>query len=404
MSKAVKFGGSSVANSEQFKKVRQIILADPDRKYVVTSACGKSGQEDHKVTDLLYLCAAHITYDVSYESIFQSIVNKYMEIKHSLGLKIDLTGEFARIRQNMAQNLNLDYLVSRGEYLTGLCLAEYLDADFVDSSRVIRFHYDGSIDLDKSQELLKAQVDPSPRVAIPGFYVADPRIIKDPVQIPRITYSELRQMSYMGANVLHDDAVFPVRQKNIPINVRNTNHPENPGTMIMNDCSELDAQEPPHVITGITGKQDFTVITMVKSHVSAEAGFLRKVLAVFEKIQISIESAPVTVDTFSIVVQTKKIERYLYEIVAELKQDLHLDDIQVESQQDMLAVVGRAMRQMPGMSGKILLTLGDQQINIRTINQACDEQSIVIGVNNQDLVPAIKAIYQQFISEERVER
>jgi aspartate kinase len=197
---------------------------------------------------------------------------------------------------------------------------------------------------------------------VSGFYVADPRIIKDPVQIPRITYSELRQMSYMGANVLHDDAVFPVRQKNIPINVRNTNHPENPGTMIMNDCSELDEQEPPHVITGITGKQDFTVITMVKSHVSAEAGFLRKVLAVFEKFQISIESVPVTVDTFSIVVQTKKIERYLYEIVAELKQDLHLDDIQVESQQAMLAVVGRAMRQMP------------------------------------------KAIYQQFISEERVER
>lgn len=239
---------------------------------------------------------------------------------------------------------------------------------------------------------------------IPGFYVADPRIIKDPVQITRITYSELLQMSYMGANVLHDDALFPVRQKNIPINVCNTNHPENPGTMIMNDCSELDAQEPPHVITGITGKQDFTVITMVKSHVSAEAGFLRKVLAVFEKFQISIESVPVTVDTFSIVVQTKKIERYLYEIVAELKQDLHLDDIQVESQQAMLAVVGRAMRQMPGMSGKILSTLGDQQINIRTINQACDEQSIVIGVNNQDLVPAIKAIYQQFISEERVER
>ncbi|ARR36935.1 ACT domain-containing protein [Lactobacillus delbrueckii] len=404
MSKAVKFGGSSVANSEQFKKVKQIILADPDRKYVVTSACGKSGQEDHKVTDLLYLCAAHITYDVSYESIFQSIVDKYMEIKRSLGLKIDLAGEFAKIRQNMAQNLNLDYLVSRGEYLTGLCLAEYLDADFVDASWVIRFHYDGSIDLDKSQELLKAQVDPGRRVVIPGFCVADPRIIKDPVQIPRITYSELRQMSYMGANVLHDDAVFPVRQKNIPINVCNTNHPENPGTMIMNDCSELDAQEPPHVITGITGKQDFTVITMVKSHVSAEAGFLRKVLAVFEKFQISIESVPVTVDTFSIVVQTKKIERYLYEIVAELKQDLHLDDIQVESQQAMLAVVGRAMRQMPGMSGKILSTLGDQQINIRTINQACDEQSIVIGVNNQDLVPAIKAIYQQFISEERVER
>lgn len=233
MSKAVKFGGSSVANSEQFKKVKQIILADPNREYVVTSACGKSGQEDYKVTDLLYLCAAHITYDVSYESIFQSIVEKYMEIKRSLGLKIDLGREFAKIRQNLAQNLNLDYLVSRGEYLTGLCLAEYLDADFIDASRVIRFHYDGSIDLDKCQELLKAQV---------------------------------------------------------------------------------------------------------------------------------------------------------------------------EGQQAMLAVVGRAMRQMPGMSGKILSTLGDQQINIRAISQACDEQSIVIGVNNQDLVPAIKAIYQQFISEEGVER
>lgn len=446
MIKVVKFGGSSVANSEQFQKVKKIVTSDPSRKFVVTSACGKSGKDDHKVTDLLYLCAAHINYGVSYESIFALINEKYTEIKDSLGLSIDLASEFAQIKRNIDQDLNVDYLVSRGEYLTALCLAEYLGADFVDASQVIRFNYDGTINLDKTRELLTAKVTPGRLTVIPGFYgalpngvikvmsrggsditgsvvanafdadvyenwtdvsgfyVADPRLVNNPVQIPRITYSELRQMSYMGANVLHDDAVFPVREKNIPINVRNTNHPEKPGTMIMNDCSDLDQEDPPHIITGITGKRDFTVITLVKSHASAEAGFLRKALSIFEKYQVSIESVPVTVDTFSIVVQSKTIEKKLYEIISELKKELHFDDVQVESHLAMLAVVGRAMRRVPGMSGKLLSVLGDQQINIRTLSQACDEQSIVIGVENKDFGKAIQAIYQQFISEENRKR
>ncbi len=441
--KVVKFGGSSVANSEQFAKVKKIIDADPSRRFIVTSACGKSSNEDHKVTDLLYLCAAHLNYGVSYHEIFQMIVTKYMEIKNSLGLKLDLGKEFQKIRANITSDLNLDYLVSRGEYLTGLCLAEYLDADFVDAADVIAFNFDGSINMKKTAELVRAKVDISRRVVIPGFYgclpngvikvmsrggsditgsvlanifdvdvyenwtdvsgfyVADPRIVKNPLQIPRVTYSELRQMSYMGANVLHDDAVFPVREKNIPINVRNTNFPENPGTLIRNDFTEDDERDAPPVITGITGRKDFTVITLVKSHASAEPGFLRRVFSIFEKYQISLESVPTTVDTFSVVVRTKAIERKLYEILGELKAELHFDDVRVDQHLAMVAVVGRAMKNMPGMSGRILSELGAKQINIRTITQSCDELSIVIGVDNRDFSKAIQAIYNKFINEER---
>ena len=208
-------------------------------------------------------------------------------------------------------------------------------------------------------------------------------------------------MSYMGANVLHDDAVFPVREKNIPINVRNTNFPENPGTLIRNDFTEDDERDAPPVITGITGRKDFTVITLVKSHASAEPGFLRRVFSIFEKYQISLESVPTTVDTFSVVVRTKAIERKLYEILGELKAELHFDDVRVDQHLAMVAVVGRAMKNMPGMSGRILSELGAKQINIRTITQSCDELSIVIGVDNRDFSKAIQAIYNKFINEER---
>jgi len=328
MIKVVKFGGSSVANSTQFKKVKEIVDADKDRKFIVTSACGKETHEDHKVTDLLYLCAAHIRYGVSYDSIFQLIEDKYMNIKNGLGLKTDLATELQRIRDVIDRDLNTDYLVSRGEYLTGLLLAEYLDAEFADAAEVIAFHYDGSIDMERTAELLNRHIKKGKKLLVPGFYgalpngvikvmsrggsditgsvianlvdadvyenwtdvsgflVADPRIIDDPVRIPRITYNELREMSYMGANVLHDDAVFPVRSKNIPINVRNTNEPDNPGTMILNDCSEMDKKEPPHAVTGITGRKDFTVITIVKSHSSAEVGFLRRILSIFAEYHV----------------------------------------------------------------------------------------------------------------------
>ncbi len=442
MIKVAKFGGSSVANAAQFRKVKNIIDEDPARKFVVTSACGKESHEDHKITDLLYLCDAHIRYGVSVEPIFSLITEKYMRIKEELGLTIDLEYEFARIRSQMDYGMSQDYLVSRGEYLTARCLAEYLQADFVDAADVIIFHYDGDIDMERTADLLKQKCAGSKRVVIPGFYgampngvirvmsrggsditgsvianiinadvyenwtdvsgfmVADPRIVKNPLRIPRITYSELRGMSYMGANVLHDDAVFPVKNKNIPINIRNTNDPSNPGTMIMNDCSEIDEKEPPHVLTGITGRKDYSVITIVKSHSSTEVGFLKRILEIFEEYHVSIESVPVTVDTFSVIVQTKAVETCIYEIIARIKKVIQPDDLKVEDRLALIAIVGRAMKSVPGISGRLLSEFGRNQINIKVINQSSDELSIVVGVENRDFEKAICCIYDKFIKDE----
>ena len=441
MIKVVKFGGSSVANSKQCRKVKKIIKADPDRKFIVSSACGKESGEDHKVTDLLYLTDAHVRYGVSYEPVFKLIEDKYYSIRDSLKLKTDLETEFKTIRAAMARGVSQDYLVSRGEYLTSRLLAEYLDADFVDAADVISFRYDGSIDMERTQALINEKCTGTRKVVIPGFYgslpngvirlmsrggsditgsviancvdadvyenwtdvsgflVADPRIIKNPRQIPRITYNELREMSYMGANVLHDDAVFPVRSKNIPINIRNTNDPDNPGTMIMNDCSEMDAIEPPTSVTGITGRKNFTVITVVKSHASAEVGFLRKLLAVFEDYHVSIESVPVTVDTFSIIVKTEAVEQCLYEIIARIRKEFEPDDLRLEDHMAMLAVVGRGMKAVPGASGRFLSEFGRNSINIKVINQSADELSVVVGVENRDFEKAIRCIYDKFVAE-----
>lgn len=444
MIKVVKFGGSSVANSSQFRKVKKIIDSDESRKFIVTSACGKESHEDHKITDLLYLCEAHIRYGVSHESIFELIREKYYRIKEDLRLKIDLEREFEVIERQMLRDLNTDFLVSRGEYLTARCLAEFLDADFLDAAEVIAFRYDGTVDTGRTREMLLRKTRKDHRVVIPGFYgalpngvikvmsrggsditgsvlanvidadiyenwtdvsgflVADPRIIPNPMRIPRITYSELRGMSYMGANVLHDDAVFPVRSKNIPINIRNTNDPDNPGTLIMNDCSEPDKAEPPHAVTGITGRKDYTVITLVKSHSSAEVGFLRRILSVFEEYHVSIESVPITVDTFSVIVQTSAVDQCLYEIVGRLKKEFQPDDLKIEDHLALVAVVGRGMKQVPGMSGQFLSEFGRNQINIKIINQSSDELSIVVGVDNRDFEKAIKCIYDRFITEESV--
>ena len=443
MIKVVKFGGSSVANAAQFAKVRNIVESDPSRKFIVTSACGKEGKEDHKITDLLYLCHAHLKYGVSYQEIFDLIKQKYYEIKDKLHLSADLDTEFSKIEELMKKDISTDYLVSRGEYLTGLLLAEYLHADFVDAKDVIAFKYDGQLDMERTSQLLLKHADTNRKVVIPGFYgalpngvikvmsrggsditgavianavdanvyenwtdvsgflVADPKIIDNPLRIPRITYNELRQMSYMGANVLHDDAVFPVRIKNIPINVRNTNDPDNPGTMIMNDCSSYDLLEPPHTVTGIAGKKDYTVITLVKSHASTEVGFLRRMLSIFEDFRVSVESVPITVDTFSVIVQSDAVEQCLYEIVERLRKEFKPDDLKIDEHLALVAVVGRAMKQVPGMSGRLLSEFGRNQINIRVINQSSDELSIVVGVDNRDFEKAVHAIYTKFIAEEK---
>jgi aspartate kinase len=305
------------------------------------------------------------------------------------------------------------------------------------------FRYDGEIDLERTKTLLLEKTTADRKVVIPGFYgalpngvikvmarggsdisgsvianvidaevyenwtdvsgflVADPRIIPNPISIPRITYSELREMSYMGANVLHDDAVFPVRSKNIPINIRNTNDPSHPGTMIMNDCSKMDEKEPPHAVTGITGRKDFTVITISKSHSATEIGMIRKVLSVFENHRVSVESVPCTVDTFSVICATQNIEHCLYEVIASIKTEIQPDDIRVEDHMALVAVVGRGMKAVPGMSGQFLSTFGHNAINIKVINQSSDELSIVVGVDNRDFEKAIRCIYDKFIAEEK---
>lgn len=443
MIKVVKFGGSSVANAEQFKKVKKIIDEDESRKFIVTSACGKESHEDHKITDLLYLCQAHAKYGVDYDDIFSMIEDKYQRIKKNLNLKVNLDKEFKQIKEIISKDITSDYLISRGEYLTGLCLSEYLGVKFVDAANIIAFRYDGEIDMERTEKQLQAVAEKEEKILVPGFYgampngtikvmsrggsditgsvlanivnadiyenwtdvsgfmVTDPKIIKNPLRIPRITYAELRQMSYMGANVLHDDAIFPVRSKNIPINIRNTNKPKNLGTLIMNDCSKYDAVEPPHTVTGITGKKDFTVITVVKSHSSAEVGTLRKLLQVFEEYHISIESVPITVDTFSFIIDSETISQSLYEIIGRIKNEFKPDDIRVEDHLALIAVVGRGMKAVPGASGQFLSEFGRNHINIKIINQSSDELSVVVGVENRDFEKAIKCIYDKFIKEER---
>lgn len=443
MIKVAKFGGSSVANAGQFRKVKNIIESDPSRKFIVTSACGKESHEDHKVTDLLYLIKAHIQYGVSYEDLFQMIVDKYNNIKNELHLTTDLDTEFKKMRDILKKDGSTDYLVSRGEYLTGKLLAEYLGAKFVDAADVIIFKYDGTIDMERSEERLHTLSKGFEKVLVPGFYgatpngaikvmarggsdvtgavianlvnadvyenwtdvsgfmVVDPKIIANPISIPRITYSELREISYMGANVLHDDSVFPVREKNIPINIRNTNDPSHPGTMIMEDCSEMDKVDPPHAITGIAGRKNYTVISLTKAHSSKEVGFLRRILTVFEKYNVSIESVPVTVDTYSIIVQTSLINHCLYEIIGDLKEVLKPEDIRVEDHQALIAVVGREMKQRAGISGQLLSEFGRNKINIRTLSQSSYELTIMIGVSDDDFDKAIKAIYEKFVAEEK---
>ena len=441
MIKVVKFGGSSVASAEQFKKVKEIV-SDKDRKYIVVSACGKETHEDYKVTDLLYLCEAHANYNVSYDDLLDKVKDKYSRIKEELNLTIDLDKEFEVIETALKKkNASTDYLVSRGEYLTAICMAEYLDADFADAKDIIIFKYDGSVDMEATTENLK-RIKSDKKIVIPGFYgalpngtikvmkrggsditgsiiancidadvyenwtdvngirVADPHIIDDPMRIPYINYSELRGLSYMGANVLHDDATFAVREKNIPIHIMNTNNPDNDGTVIMEDCSEIDNKQKPHTVTGITGRKNYTIITVIKNHSSTEIGFLKQLVSIFERYRVSIESVPSTVDTFSVIVQSKLIEECLYEVVGTIKEEIKPEEIIVEDKVALIAAVGRAMKSVPGMSGKLLSEFGRNEINIKVISQSADELSIVVGVENKDFEKAIKCIYDRFIKEE----
>lgn len=443
MVKVAKFGGSSVANSEQFKKVKKIIEADRSRKYVVTSACGKEKKEDYKVTDLLYLTHAHFKYGVDFQEIFSLVEKKYKSIVQDLNLKLDIEKEFDDIKDKITSGATIDYLVSRGEYLAGLCLSEYLGYEFLDAKNFIMFDYNGKINLDKSKEFFDKIIDKNKSYVIPGFYgsmpdgdirvmsrggsditgslvanivdavlyenwtdvsgilVCDPRIVDNPKHINYISYDELREISYMGANVLHDEAIYPAKIKNIPINIRNTNDMNSDGTMILADCSEADKKIAPPLITGITGKKNFNIITVTKINMSNQVGVISKALNILSDYNISIESAPGSIDSFWIIVEEKNLEKYQYEVVSKLKKELDTEDVTITKDIALVAAVGRGFRSRIGLAGKIFKTLGDNGINIRTITQGSDEIIILIGVDNKDFEKSINCIYDNFVRNEK---
>ena len=437
--KVVKFGGSSMADAGQYRKVRDIITADPERKVVIVSAAGKRFGNDHKITDLLYLCHAHSLYGVDCSQVYSMIVDRYTGIRDELGLNLDLETEFAVLKNGIdAKRVTQDELASRGEYFSAKLMAAYLGYQFIDAADWIRFNFDGTVNQDASYSALKDLVKGAGAV-IPGFYgkmpdghirtfsrggsditgalaaaaldadvyenwtdvsgilMADPRIVDDPQAIPEVTYDELRELSYSGAQVLHEDAIFPVREKNIPLNIRNTNAPEEPGTMIKEffDCES----DPTRFITGITGKKDFTIISLSKRGMNNQVGVLRKVLTVMERHNISVDYVPNGIDNVSVVMPSASVQANLYTIMSEIQKDVEPDTLEIYDQLAVVAAVGRKMAFRPGISGKLFAALGEAGINIRMINQGPDELNIIFGVDNRDFQAAIRVLYNSFVSK-----
>ena len=439
MIKVCKFGGSSVAGAEQFAKIKKIVESDKSRKFVVVSAVGKANKDDHKITDLLYVLYSHVKYGVDYESILKIVEDKYNAIKNELGLSINLDAEFDEIRKNLNKHCDVDYVVSRGEYLSAKLMADYLGGIFVDAKDVIFFGYDNKFYFDKIEKALEKYEGSDKVIVVPGFYgslpngkircmsrggsditgavianvvnasvyenftdvsgimVADPRIVDKPVSVKRITYAELREMSYMGASVLHDEAIFPVKAKNIPLNILNTNDPSHPGTMILETCDEYDEKEEPLVISGITGKKGFSSIFVAKSHIASEVGVLKEALGVISKYNISVESVATGIDSFSIVVESERVENDLYDLMNNLGKVLETDNITIEDNMAMVAIVGRKLKNYNGFSGKLFSTLGKNDINIKLISQTSDEISIILGVDEKDFEKTINVVYKGFI-------
>ena len=439
MLKVTKFGGSSMADAGQYRKVRDIILSDPERRVVVVSAAGKRNKNDHKITDLLYLCYAHVQYGVNCDSVFDMIRSRYLEIRDELGVKLDLEREFAALKQRLEEkSISQDALVSRGEYFSAKLMAAYLDFQFIDAVDWVKFHMDGTVDKETSYQALRS-LAVGKGVVTPGFYglmsdghirtfsrggsditgalaaaaldadvyenwtdvsgilMADPRIVDNPQAIPEVTYDELRELSYSGAQVLHEGTIFPVREKNIPVNIRNTNDPEAPGTMIQ--ASFEGDHDPDRFITGITGKKDFSIISLSKRGMSNQVGVLRRVLSVLERHNISVDYVPNGIDNVSVVLPTAAVEKDLYTIMAEIKKEAEPDTLDVHHQIAVVAAVGRKMAFRPGISGKIFAALGESGINIRMINQGPDELNIIFGVDNKDFKDAIRVLYNSFITK-----
>ncbi len=438
MKKVAKFGGSSLASAEQFRKVGEIILADTGRRYIVPSAPGKRSSKDTKVTDMLYQCYEAAEAGNTYTDLLGKIKERYDEIIRGLRLDLSLEEEFQKIEVSFAEKAGKEYAASRGEYLNGIVMANYLGYEFIDAAEVIFFDQEGKFKADHTNKVLSNRLKSLERAVIPGFYgagpdgtvktfsrggsditgsivaravradlyenwtdvsgflVADPNIIRNPQSIKMITYKELRELSYMGATVLHEDAIFPVRKAGIPINIKNTNKPEAEGTMIVQStCRQAE-----YTITGIAGKKGFVAVNIEKDMMNAEIGFGRKVLEAFESQGISFEHVPSGIDTMSVFVHQEEFEGREQAVLSAIHRMAEPDMIELESDLALIAVVGRSMKSNRGVAARIFAALAHVNINIKMIDQGSSELNIIIGVKNSDFEGAIKAIYDIFVESQ----
>lgn len=433
--KVVKFGGSSLADAGQFRKVADIVLSDPQRKFVVASAPGKRYSGDTKVTDMLYGCYDLAVKGESFDKEFAAIEERFNGIISELGLDLDLSDEFASIKNAFAHRAGRDYAASRGEYLNSIVLAKFLGYDFVDPAGYIRFDETGSFDLDTTRSLLAPKLTSLEHAVIPGFYgsmpndtiktfsrggsdvtgsivanavnaviyenwtdvsgflICDPRIVDKPKPITTITYRELRELAYMGATVLHEDAIFPVRKAGIPINIKNTNHPEDKGTFIVSDTAETSQ----YTITGIAGKKGFSVIQIEKDMMNATVGFGRNVLRALEKNNVCFEHMPSGIDTMSVIVSSESLIGKEKAVLDEITSRCHPDKLEIENNLALIAVVGRGMRKARGTAGRLFSALAHARVNVKMIDQGSSELNIIIGVEEEDFETATRAIYDMFV-------
>ena len=436
MIKVVKFGGSSLADAEHFRQVAQIVLSDKDRHYVVASAPGKRNAADTKVTDMLYRCFEMVRNHESIDEYYEQIKKRYNDIIADLGLDFDISGELEYVKNAMLHASGRDYAASRGEYLNSLVLAKFLGFAFVDAENVIYFKENGQFDAEKTRAAVQQELKKHEYAVIPGFYgsmpngtiktfsrggsdvtgsivanaadadlyenwtdvsgfmMADPRVVDAPRAIDLITYRELRELSYMGASVLHEDAIFPVRKAGIPINIRNTNRPEDAGTMIVATAPSYDKK---HIITGVAGRKGFSYINIEKDMMNAEVGFIRRVLDVLEDHDLTIEHLPSGIDTMSVVIHTEALEGKEERILSSITRRTRPDSVTIEHGVAIIAVVGRGMAKSKGTAARIFTSLADAGINIRMIDQGSSELNIIVGVDETDYETAIRAIYGEFV-------
>jgi aspartate kinase len=436
--KVAKFGGTSLADANQIRKVKSIINADPDRRYIVPSAPGKRNSSDRKITDLLYLCHTHIQQNVPFDEVYQIVADRYLEIVHDLGLALDLEPILDDIKLHIMEGASADFTASRGEYLIGIILAKLLDFQFIDPEDIIYFNKFGRLDTERTRREISQHLSQYERAVVPGFYgrthdgqiktfprggsditgaivargvhadiyenwtdvsgllIADPNIISHPKSIDIVTYRELRELAYMGAHVLHDEAIFPVREAGIPVLIKNTNNPDDPGTLIVKDADPITHTG---TITGIAGRKDFTVIVIEKTLMNVELGFGRRLLSVLEVNGISFEHMPSGIDTISVVIADSQLEGKLDKVTQEIKAECNPNSIEVFPNMALIATVGRGMAYTPGIAAKLFTALGNKKINVRMIDQGSSEINIIVGVETNDFEAAVRAIYEAFVKE-----